>query len=226
MSDEHKEDHDQSCLELLDEAVAGEDGIIHVELDTQTEKVRFDFDASLIGETDINVSPLAMEPTLHQRWSNCTMRLGKRGGRACESCALALERQVQEIPGVRRATASYAGGVMSIQYDDALISPAELSQSVSSWGVEVAPSAAELAPEATASSPGDGLACAPGNWSIEHLQAIFTAITFVAMIAARIVEGMPGAPPYLATMLYALAYFTGGYFRFEGRYRIAAGAHD
>lgn len=210
MNEEHKEDHDQSCLELLDEAVAGEDGIIHVELDTETEKVRFDFDASLINETDIQRIASAIEPTLHQRWSNCTMRLGKRGGRACESCALALERQVQELPGVRRATASYAGGVMSIQYDDALISPAELSKSVSSWGVEVAPSAAELPREAPpVQEMGLHLAW---SWSLENLQAIFTAVTFVAMVAARIVESMPGAPPYLATMLYALAYITGGYF--------------
>ena len=49
----HEEDHDQSCLELLDEAVAGEQGIVHVEVDTEAEQVRFDFDANLIGEADI-----------------------------------------------------------------------------------------------------------------------------------------------------------------------------
>lgn len=210
MSEEHEEDHDQSCLELLDEAVADQDGIVHVELDTEAEKIRFDFDASRINEEDIHRIAVTMEPTLQQRWSNCTMRLGKRGGRACESCALSLERQVQEIPGVRRATASYAGGVMSIQYDDTLVSPAELSQSVSGWGFDVAPSAAALPFQAPA-APETGLRYA-WHWSIENLQAIFTAITFVAMIAARIVEGMAGAPPYLATALYAVAYFTGGVF--------------
>ncbi len=210
MSEEHEEDHDQSCLELLDEAVADQDGIVHVELDTEAEKIRFDFDASRINEEDIHRIAVTMEPTLQHRWSNCTMRLGKRGGRACESCALSLERQVQEIPGVRRATASYAGGVMSIQYDDTLVSPAELSQSVSGWGFDVAPSAAALPFQAPA-APETGLRYA-WHWSIENLQAIFTAITFVAMIAARIVEGMAGAPPYLATALYAVAYFTGGVF--------------
>ena len=94
MSEKLEEAQDQSCLELLDEAVAGQDGIVHVELDTEAEKVRFDFDADLVSEADINRIALQMEPTLQERWSNCTMRLGKRGGRACESCALALERQV------------------------------------------------------------------------------------------------------------------------------------
>ena len=219
MDEKHEEDHDQSCLELLDEAVIGEDGIVHVELDTEAEKVRFDFDASLIAEQDIHRIASEMEPTLQRRWSNCTMRLGKRGGRACESCALALERQVQELPGVRRATASYAGGVMSIQYDDTLVSPAELSQSVSSLGVDVAPSAAEFPREAPP-VPETGLLRA-WDWSIENLQAIFTAITFLAMIVARIVEGMAGAPPYLATALYVLAYVTGGYYGLKAAVDVA-----
>ncbi len=210
MNEAHEEDHDQSCLELLDDAVAGKEGIVHVELDTQAEQVRFDFDADLIEETDINRIALEMEPTLQQRWSNCTMRLGKRGGRACESCALSLERQVQGIPGVRRATASYAGGVMSIQYDDALVSPAELSQSVSAWGIDVTPSAAELPLEAPP-IPQTGLRHA-WDWSTENLQAVFTAITFVTMMAALIVENTAAAPPYLATILYTIAYFTGGVF--------------
>ena len=204
-----EKDHDQSCLELLDEAVADADGLVHVELDTQTDEVRFDFDASRVTEEDIHRIASEMEPTLHERWSNCTMRLGKRGGRACESCALALERQVQTIPGVRRATASYAGGVMSIEYNDALISADELSQSVADWGIPVAPSAAELPPELPTTEE-RGLAQA-WDWSLEHLQAIFTAITFVAMVAARFVEEIAGVPPYLAPALYALAYITGGY---------------
>jgi len=207
---DHEHSHDESCLELLDKAVASEKGIVHVELDTETEQVLFDFDANLIDEADINRIAKEMEPTLQERWSNCTMRLGKRGGRACESCALALERQVEEIPGVRRATASYAGGVMSVQYDNTLVSPAELSQSVSSWGVDVAPSAAEL-PGAVPPATETGLQHA-WKWSIENLQAVFTAVTFVAMIAGRIVESMPEAPPYLATVLYAIAYITGGTF--------------
>lgn len=210
MGEKHEDNHDQSCLELLDEAVVGEDGIVHVELDTKAEKVRFDYDPSLISEEDIHRIAAVMEPTLQQRWSNCTMRLEKRGGRACESCALALERQVQEIPGVRRATASYAGGVMSIQYDDTLISPVELSQSVASLGINVAPSAAELPREAPVEHV-TGFRSV-WTWSIENLQAIFTAITFFAMITARIVESIPAAPPSLAPLLYALAYVTGGYY--------------
>ncbi len=210
MSENVVEEDDQSCLELLDQAVAEQDGIVHIELDTQSEKVRFDYDPSLVTDAEINRIAVEIEPTLHHRWSNCTMRLGKRGGRACESCALALERQVQQIPGVRRATASFAGGVMSIQYDDTLVSPSDLTQLVTNWGVDVGPSASEILPK-TPVVPETDLRRA-WTWSGEHLEAIFTAITFIAMMSARIVEGMASAPPYLAAILYALAYFTGGIF--------------
>ncbi len=204
------EQEDQSCLELLDHAVAQEDGIVQVALDTQSEKVTFAYDPARVSELDIQRIALQMEPTLHERWGNCTMRLGKHGGRACESCALALERQVQQLPGVRRATASFAGGVMSVQYDNAVISPAQLAQEVTSWGVAVAPSAAELPVAPTEPAP-TGLSAALA-WIQENLEAVFTAVTFVAMMAGLIVENWSAAPPYLASALYVIAYITGGYF--------------
>ena len=35
MEEKHEEEHDQSCLELLDEAVIGEDGIVFLGKDAQ-----------------------------------------------------------------------------------------------------------------------------------------------------------------------------------------------
>jgi Cd2+/Zn2+-exporting ATPase len=50
------------------------------------------------------------------------------------------------------------------------------------------------------------------EWLGEHLEAVFTAVTFVTMIGGLIAENWSAAPPYLATVLYAIAYFTGGIF--------------
>ena len=112
---------DPSCLALLDEAVAAQDGIVDVAVDTAGETVTFAYDPHRIEPGDIARLAHAIGPTLQDRWQTCTLRLEKRGGRACESCALALERQVGQLPGVRRATASFAGGVMAVHYDNALI---------------------------------------------------------------------------------------------------------
>lgn len=201
---------DQSCLELIDETVAQEDGLVNVAVDTEEATVTFEYDPSRFSDEDFVRVAHEFGPELQERWQTCTMRLDNKGGRPCESCALMLEREVRRISGVRRASASFAGGVMSVQYDDEVVSPGELVQRVGSLGIRLAPSAAEL-PSETEETAGGRLQRA---WDAtgEHIEAIFTLITLVTMIAGFIVERSPAAPPYLATVLYVIAYITGGTF--------------
>jgi copper chaperone CopZ len=60
-------------------------------------------------------------------------------GRACEACALNLERKAQNIPGVRRATATFVGGVMTVTFDNAVLSPDQVVQRVRQTGAPVTP---------------------------------------------------------------------------------------
>ncbi len=210
MTTNHEEEHEQSCLALIDAAVADEEGIVNVAVDTEHATVTLDYDPARFSEADFARVSQLFGPTLHARWQTCTMRLGKHGGRACESCALALEREVQQFAGVRHASASFMGGVMSVQYDDRLVSPSELVQQVGELGVDVWPSAAEL-PVSEPKTDEIGFTRA-WEWTIEHIEAIFATITFVAMIAALIISEAPNAPPYLSTALYVVAYITGGTF--------------
>ena len=149
---------DPSCLQLLDQAVAGRKGIVNVAVDTADETITFAYDPHRVAEDDILRVAHDVAPALQERWERCTLRLEKRGGRACESCALALERQVGRMPGVRRATASFNGGVMAVHYDSGLITFSDIAQRVEQFGVGVAPSAADLP---GASSVGGGLRPAP-----------------------------------------------------------------
>ncbi len=210
MTTNHDEEDDQSCLELIDDAVAQEEGVINVVVDTKQETVTLDYDPNRFTEDDFNRIAQQFGPTLHKRWQTCTMRLGKHGGRACETCALSLEREVRQMAGVRRASASFAGGVMSIQYDDGLVSANQLIQQVGELGIDVRPSAAAL-PIAAPAEEETGLSQAWG-WTVENIEAIFAVITLVTMIGGLIAEGAAAAPPYLSTVLYIIAYITGGTF--------------
>lgn len=210
MNTDHESVEEQSCLELIDEAVGQEEGVVHVAVDTEKEIVTLDYDPSLFAEDDFIRVAQRFGPPLHQRWQTCTMRLGKHGGRACESCALALEREVQQIPGVRRASASFVGGVMSVQYDDDLVSPGDLVQQVGDLGVKVKPSAATI-PTTLPKKPANWVIGA-WQWGIENIEAVFTLITFVTMIGGLISENASSAPPYLSTILFVIAYITGGTF--------------
>jgi Cd2+/Zn2+-exporting ATPase len=210
-------EEDQSCLELIDETVAAHSGIVDVELDTAAETVTFAYDPRRVGEQDITRLAHEVGPILQDRWQTCTMRLEKRGGRACESCALALERQVGSLPGVRRATASFAGGVMAVHYDDALISPRDIARRAEQFGVGVGPSAAALPiPREVPAAPATGFERLRQWLTPQKLQAILTVITFVTMMTGWMLERTATGPAWLVTALYTVAYIAGGAFGLKG----------
>ena len=60
-------------------------------------------------------------------------------GRACEACALKLESKAQKIEGVRRARATFIGGVMSVTFDNAQLSPGQVIDRVRETGAPVSP---------------------------------------------------------------------------------------
>ena len=220
--DPHEHEDDLSCLELLDEAVATHEGILDVAVDTAEETVTFAYDPQRVGDGDITALAHEVAPILQERWQTCTMRLGKRGGRGCESCALNLERHVGSMPGVRRATASFAGGVMAVHYNDALISPHDIARRVEAFGVGVKPSAAavplETAPAAVGGRSTGAASSAIKEWlSPQKLQAILTVVTLIAMIGGWLVERYAtAAPAWAATALYVVAYVAGGAFGLKG----------
>lgn len=208
---------DQSCLELLDEVAEGEDGIVQVELDTANETLSFSYDPARVADEHIIHLAEVVAPTLQDRWQRCTMRLDKRGGRACESCALALEREVNQLPGVRRATASFVGGVMAVHYDDALISPADITEQVTRFGVGVRPSAAVLPAPEEAGVPQTDFDRLRDWMTPQKLQAIFTVVTFVAMMSAWLLERSSLVlPGWLVPGLYIIAYVAGGWYGLKG----------
>jgi Zn2+/Cd2+-exporting ATPase len=210
-------DEDQSCLEMLDDAVARQDGIVDVQLDTAAETVTFAYDPGRVAEGDIARLAYEVGPILQDRWQTCTLRLEKRGGRACESCALALERQVGRLPGVRRATASFAGGVMAVHYDDALISPNDIARRVEQFGVGVGPSAAALPrPREVEIAPPAGIERLRTWLTPQKLQLILTIVTFVTMMSAWLLDRAAAGPAWLVTALYVVAYIAGGAFGVKG----------
>ena len=205
---EYEHDDDLSCLEVISETLSDKEGIVNICVDTNQETVAFDYNPEKVSEGDITAAAQKVAPTLHHRWSTCTMRLGHHGGRACESCAMSLERQLKEMPGIRRATASYMGGVLSVTYDHDVISPQAIAHQVEKFGASVEPSASEVT-AAPKPSP------SPFSWLTDNLEAVFTAITLVMMIAGFVAERME-ATSIVVTVLYTIAYITGGTFGLKG----------
>jgi Cd2+/Zn2+-exporting ATPase len=209
---------DQLCLEIINQAVAAEPGIVGVEVDTGQRQVAIAYDPALIEPPALAEIAEQIRRPLQHNLETCTMRLGARGGRACESCALALERRVRQIPGVRQASASYRGGVLSVTYDRQALTPEQMMQRIRRFGVKVSPSAAELPLALPTFEPGPTLPPLRRAWEWlrrQNLAAIFTALTLAAMLLAWLAEHL-ALSPLLSTTLYIVAYLAGGIFGLKG----------
>lgn len=203
---------EESCADAINEIVAEKEGIVNVSVDTAQERVTFDYNPNQISDGDVAQVAQKLAPTLQARWNTCTMRLEKYGGRACESCALALERELHQLPGIRRAAASYMGGVLSVTYDSAMISPQDISRQVREMGLSVHPSACEVIDEPEEKETETAVTGLPAMWNwleVHHAEAIFAIVTFVTMIAGLVSEKLE-APALMTTVLYVIAYISGG----------------
>src|SRR5687768_6839134 len=129
---------DPGCANVLNKAIAAQPGIISVGLDPEQEIVAFDYNPAVISGPEVARMAQTIAPAVQEQFSRCSLRLGRQGGRACEACALALENQLQQLPGVRRATASYRGGVLTVTYDQNLLTAQELATRVRQLGVPLA----------------------------------------------------------------------------------------
>jgi len=200
---------EENCFEVVSNAVADQAGIVDIQVDTTREQVAFEYDPDVIRDADIVTLARKVEPTLRQRFDTCTLRLAPQAGRACESCAMKIEHRMNKIQGVRRATASYMGGVLSVTYDNGLITPDQILEQVKNFGVRIEAKETEAAEEAAR----------PGNYLVwftaDRIEAIFTAITFVTMFGGLISEYLH-TQPIIPFIFFAVAYFTGSVFGLRG----------
>lgn len=155
------------------------EGVLGVRL-VGDESVEIDFNPQRLSDAQVESYARNLVP---ERFEKCLYRLN---GRACEACALKLERKVERIEGVRRASATFVGGVMSIAFDGGKISGQQLLAQVKASGAPVAPWG-EAVPAA------------------DKVEIAFTAITLLAMLVAWLV-------PAVRVPALVLAYLTGGTF--------------
>ncbi len=202
-----------SCAEIIHKTVAEKEGILQVRATPEAGQIAVEYDAGQISDAGAARAMRRLSPELEERWRACTMRLGKSGGRACESCAIGLERRLEQIGGVRQASASYMGGALTVTYDSARVSPEEIGRKVKQMGVEVMPSAAELREPEEMFLPSTRRQV--WGWFIHNPEAILTAVTLAAMSAAWLLEKTAELPLLIAG-LYVAAYAAGGYYGLKG----------
>ena len=166
------------------------EGVLRASVDAEKQSLTLDYDPTRVTDEAICEVASRLVPDGGEHFEKCLMRLH---GRACEACAINFERKAEAIPGVRRATATFIGGVMTVTYDDALLTSAEVVAKVGATGAKVSP--------ITAKESQEGL-------RTDRLEAAFTVLCLVFTVAGW----FAGKGTTLSNVCYLLAYLTGGTF--------------
>ena len=175
-------------------------GIVGTAIDADTHALTVDYDPGLISDESIRRVAERLAPEAQRRFDKCVMRLG---GRACEACALKLERKAENIKGVRRATATFIGGVMSVTFDNTVLGSEQVIDLVRETGAPV-----------TAFTVPRELPHSLKEWFEYHraqLEIVCTVSTLVFMIAGWIAPRV-GLGPMWANSFFVVAYLAGGIF--------------
>ncbi len=198
-NDSGRETFEQPCLQVIDEVISGEPGIVRVDMSTQHGSVSFDYDPERTSDPDIVRIAQKIGPVVRERWQVCENRANPG---ACENCAALLSARLPQVEQLRRATATYGDDVLSVAYENRLFSPEILTQETNS---------APAAPPAWKSAWQKIRKQLP----LERLEAIFTALTLIFMLGGLIAE-RSGAAADVVTVWFAAAYLAGGIFGLKG----------
>lgn len=185
-----------SATEAQDEQLSRTAGILHACTDPQSEQVEIEFNPAVISDDQVR-SILHDHITRVERLRHQSFRLQSH---ACEACAQKLEKRVARIPGVRRATATYVGRILSVTFDSDEKSDARLEAELRETGAKIQAIAKPAEPK-------------PSLWQRmragELNDEISCALGFVFLIGGLLAEHLSGIP-WLVKALYTAAYLFAG----------------
>lgn len=200
----------EDCLDSLKEVVEHTPGVIGAEVDRPEGEVRVEFDCDRLSETEVRAMAENLSEKLRAVAAKCTFRLS---GRGCEACADRLAYRLESAPGIHRATASYIGGALTVNYDRDATNPQGVLEQARTTGLDAKPLDEALkqrdAARAAARASAGGFV---RYWLTgERLEAVFCALTLGCMIAGWVTKHL-NAGEAIYNGLYLLAYLFGGYF--------------
>lgn len=180
-------------LKQATESLAGHTGVVGVQPLPGRTAFEIEYDPAKLTEEEVRriAEHHVPGPALQKR----TLRLD---GAACEACAIRLERKMEKIPGVRKATATYLGKILCLTFDDSISDEEAVMRGVHATGARVKPYEAP--------KPDGETTFWQKVRAGELNEEISCALGFVFLIASLIADHMIGKQATLTYVLYAGAY--------------------
>ena len=184
----------EEALKETTESLADHEGIVGVQPIPGKAALEIEYDPARLSENDLR--HIVQEHVPSVGLQKRTLRLD---GAACEACAIRLERKVEKIPGVRRATATYLGKILCLTFDESVADEAAVMQGLAATGADLRPyEPPRFGPEVTL-------------WSRirkgELNEELSCAIGFLCLIASLVADLTIGKSATVTWILYAGAYF-------------------
>jgi Cd2+/Zn2+-exporting ATPase len=175
------------------------DGIVSADLCPVSRELHIVYDPDRLSDDEIRAHAARMAPYLKQRFDRCLFHLD---GHACEACAMKLERKAEAIHGVRRANATFLGGTMSIQFDQAQVAESDLMQKLLAEGAKVHP----WQPPATTTPRPAWI----GWLTASPAEALMTTATLLFLVVGALAP-RTNLPAWIAPAAFLGAYLAGGW---------------
>ncbi len=176
-------------------AITDHEGILGIQALAAGEKVEIAYDPTRLSDDEVRAiikEHVRAVPTGPQR---CALRLD---GEACEAAAAKLERRIEKVPGVRRATATYIGRVLCLTFDQGVTNQAEVLEGVRAAGAKFEP----LESSRDSKRPGFWQRVRSGDLNDE----LSCGLGFLFLVAAAIADHTTGKGQLWTALLYAGAY--------------------
>ena len=172
-------------------------GILRVATDPEHATVEVEFDSAVLSKNDVRS---LIKEHITQVESAIRKQTFRLDGHACEACALKLEKKVEKIPGVRRATATYLGKVLSVSFDANVDEDDRMIDALKKTGADIKP----LSPQGK-----DSRSLSRKIRSGDLNEEISCGLGLAFLIAALIV-GKSGGSEVVTHTLYVGAYIFAG----------------
>jgi Cd2+/Zn2+-exporting ATPase len=184
--------------QATDHPLTDHEGILRVKTDPAHATVDVDFDPSKLSDHQLRS---LLKEHISQVESTIRKSTYRLEGNACEACAQKLEKKVGRIPGVRRASATYLGKVLSVTFDSNIEPEDRIAKDLRETGAHIHP----LNPQTT-----DRRSIWRKALDGDLNEEISCGLGLLFLIAAKIMETWVGQLTWAHHMLYAGAYLCAG----------------
>lgn len=184
-----------------DHTIDSHEGILEVVPEQGGERVSITFDPEKLDELAVReIVGTHFQPVLECEGAGSCRWVMRLDGDACEAAAARLERRVGQVPGVRRAHATYIGRVLCLTFDPDVATADDVLQGVRNAGAKVSP--LEMRKSARQSF-------AARLRAGELNEEVSCGLGLATLVAAVLLEKVSGHG-VAANWLYGASYFFGG----------------